>query len=250
MIGARRWMSCSHAMRNDWNITSMRPLTTGSISMTSGKTRLLLLSLLLPMWASAWASEPAPASSSAAQIIAQLGQPAPAHTEFAEARFLQVLQRPLVVSGQLSWLGGDQLQRRVDRPHQETATIVDGEVTQQREGKRPRHFSLKRAPQLQVLLDSFVALLSGDASRLQQSFEIAHSGDASGVWTLTLVPRDTRVAKTVSRIRIDGYAHESRCMHMQEADGDLAVDLLGPLATQMPAEPTREALQALCQGAP
>jgi hypothetical protein len=39
-------------------------------------------------------------------------------------------------------------------------------------------------------------------------------------------------------------------MHMQEADGDLAVDLLGPLAAQMPAEPSREALQALCQGAP
>ncbi len=56
-----------------------------------------------------------------------------------------------------------------------------------------------------------------------------------------------RVAKTVASITIDGYATQSRCMHMQESDGDLAVDLLGPLAAQMPAEPTREALQALCQ---
>lgn len=161
-----------------------------------------------------------------------------------------MLDRPLVVSGELSWLGGDRLQRRVEHPQQETATIADGEVTQQRDGRSPRHFSLKRAPQLQVLLDSFVALLSGDASRLQQAFEIRQGGDAGGAWTLTLVPRDARVAKTVAGIRIDGYAKASRCMHLQEADGDLAVDLLGPLAARMPAAPTREALEALCRGAP
>lgn len=217
--------------------------------MTSGKTHLLLPSLLLTLCASASASEPAPTSSPAQALIAALGQPAPAHTAFAEARFLQVLQKPLVASGELSWLGGDQLQRRVDQPQRETSTIADGEVTQQREGKRPRHFSLKRAPQLQVLLDSFVALLSGDAARLQKSFEITQTGKADGAWTLTLVPRDARVAKTVASIRIDGIGKQSRCMHMQEADGDLAVDLLGPLAAKMPADPTREALQALC-GAP
>jgi len=217
-------------------------------------TRLWLLSLLLPLWASASASEPgaipATATTSAQALIAALGQPAPAHTAFAEARFLQVLARPLVVSGELSWLGGDQLQRRVDHPQQETAIIANGEVTQQRVGKSPRHFSLKRAPQLQVLLDSFVALLSGDAGRLQQAFEIRQTGDVAAAWTLTLLPRDAKVAKTVASITIDGYAKESRCMHMQEADGDLAIDLLGALATKMPAQPTREALQALCQGTP
>ncbi|KZC23033.1 hypothetical protein RHOFW104T7_15930 [Rhodanobacter thiooxydans] len=218
--------------------------------MISGKTHplrvSLLLSLLLP-WASASASEQAAAAST---LIAALGQPAPAHTAFAEARFLQMLDRPLVVSGELAWLGGDRLQRRVEHPQQETSTIADGEVTQQREGRSPRHFSLKRAPQLQVLLDSFVALLGGDAARLQQAFEVHQEGDARGAWTLTLVPRDARVAKTVASIRIDGYANASRCMHLQEADGDLAVDLLGPLAARMPAEPTREALAALCQSAP
>jgi hypothetical protein len=206
------------------------------------------------LWASASASEPgaAPATtaSSASALIAALGQPAPAHTAFAEARFLQVLERPLVVSGELSWLGGDQLQRRVDHPQQETATIANGEVTQQRAGKSPRHFSLTRAPQLQVLLDSFVALLSGDAARLQQAFEIRQTGDDSGAWTLTLLPRDAKVAKTVASITIDGFARESRCMHMQEADGDLAVDLLGTLASMLPAQPTREALQALCRDSP
>jgi hypothetical protein len=217
--------------------------------MISGKTRLLLLSLALPLWATASASEPA-TPSSAQSLIAALGHPAPAHTPFAEARFMQVLDRPLVVSGELSWLGGDKLQRRVDKPQAETATIADGEVTQERAGKRPRHFSLKRAPQLQVLLDSFVAMLSGDSGRLQQAFDIRQSGDINSAWTLTLTPLDARVAKTIASITVEGNAKESRCMYMQEADGDLTIDLLGPLASRMPAEPTRDALQALCQGAP
>lgn len=178
-----------------------------------------------------------------------LGRPAPARTAFAEARFLHMLDRPLVVSGELAWLGGDRLERRVEQPKAEISTIADGEVVQQREGKSPHSFSLKRAPQLQVLLDSFVALLSGDAARLQQAFNIQHDGDAAGAWTLTLTPRDARVARTVASIVIAGHADESRCMFLREADGDLAVDLLGPLAAKMPAKPTREALQSLCRSA-
>jgi len=183
-------------------------------------------------------------------LVAGLGRPAPARTAFAEARFLHMLDRPLVVSGQLAWLGGDRLERRVERPRAEVATIAGGEVTQQRPGKPPRHFSLARAPQLQVLLDSFVALLSGDAGRLQRAFAIQASGDAAGAWTMTLVPRDPTVARTVASIVIDGHARESRCMQVREADGDVAVDLLGALAADMPALPTPEALRALCQGAP
>ncbi|MBP1473034.1 hypothetical protein J7I44_01905 [Frateuria sp. MAH-13] len=182
-------------------------------------------------------------------LIGQLGRPAPARTAFAEARFMQVLDRPLVVSGELAWLGGDTLVRHVTRPHEETARIADGKVTQQREGKGERSFSLERAPQLKVLVDSFVALLGGDPRRLRQAFAIARRGDATGAWTLTLTPRELEVARTVATIRIDGQGKEARCMWMQEADGDVAIDLLGSLAAKMPAEPTRESLAALCKGA-
>ena len=161
---------------------------------------------------------------------------------------MQVLDRPLVVSGELAWLGGDTLERHVQKPHEETARIAQGKVSQQREGKGERSFSLERAPQLKVLVDSFVALLGGDASRLRRAFAIARRGDVHGAWSLTLTPRDLAVARTVASIRIDGEGREARCMWMQEADGDVAVDLLGDLAAKMPAAPTREALAALCKG--
>lgn len=202
----------------------------------------LVLSLGLPLWANA--STP---DTDATRLIASLGRPSPARTPFAEARFMKMLDQPLVVSGELAWLGGDTLERRVDAPRAERFTIAGGEVTQERAGHRPRRFSLKHAPQLQGLLDSFVALLSGDPSRLADAFQISLVGDAAADWTLTLVPRDEKVAGKVSSIRIDGHADAPRCMTMQEADGDVAIDLLGPLAGQMPPAPTRDALAALCE---
>ena len=214
--------------------------------MTSGsKTWTLLCGLMLSLCANASAPEDA---ATARALVASLGRPAPARTPFAEARFMKMLDKPLVVTGQLAWLGGDKLERTVEHPAREVSTIGDGEVTQQREGRSSRSFSLKRAPQLQLLLDSFVALLGGDASRLEQAFTVQHSADGADHWTLTLTPRDAKLAQTVSRIDIDGSGNEPHCMRMQEADGDVAIDLLGDYAAKMPAAPTREALAALCQG--
>ncbi|TCV96273.1 hypothetical protein EC912_102623 [Luteibacter rhizovicinus] len=206
----------------------------------------MLILALIPLLSYARST---PEASDANAFIATLKRPPPARTPFAEARFMRVLDKPLVVSGELAWLGGDRLERRVDAPNRETATIADGEVTQQREGKKPRSFSLQRAPQLKVLLDSFVALLGGDPSRLGDAFDVKLArGDVH--WTLTLTPRDARIAKQISAIRIDGAGTEPGCMRMEEADGDVAIDLLGDLATKMPATPTRENLAALCGGAP
>lgn len=162
---------------------------------------------------------------------------------------MRVLDQPLVVAGELAWLGGDKLQRRVDTPRKETSTIADGEVTLEREGKSPRTFSLQRAPQLKVLLDSFVALLGGDASRLGDAFVVdlvRHDTQ----WTITMTPSDAKIAKQIGRIIVDGAGNEPRCMRMEENDGDVAIDLLGALATKMPAAPTRDGLIALCTAAP
>lgn len=180
------------------------------------------------------------------RLIKSLGRPAPARTAFAEARFMQVLTRPLVSSGELAWLGGDHLKRRVLQPRAETFSIADGQVTQTREGKSPRSFSLKRAPQLQGLLDSFVAVLSGNAAALARDFELSLDGPPAQSWVLAMVPRDSGVRSSVASIRIAGRGSVPRCLVMAEADGDLVFDLLGPLATKMPAKPTRAALAQLC----
>lgn len=192
-------------------------------------------------------ASPTPDADDAKALVATLHRPAPARTPFAEARFMRVLDKPLVVSGELAWLGGDRLERRVDAPTKETSTIADGEVTQVRDGKKPRSFSLKRAPQLSVLLDGFVALLGGDPSRLGESFDIVLARDADR-WHLTMTPRDARIAKQIATLHVYGSGNQPRCLRMDEGDGDMSIDLLGDLAAKMPAAPTREGLIAQCSG--
>jgi hypothetical protein len=200
---------------------------------------------------SAWARAPESTATVPDPLapIAALKQKPPAEVAFAEARFSTLLSRPLVVSGQLSWEGGDRLRRHVDTPYVETTLIDDGQVHMHRAGRGTRNFSLDRAPPLKALLESLVAVLSGDPARLQQVFDATRADTDAQVWSLSLTPKSPRLARSLAKIRLDGDAHGLRCMEIVEARGTASIDLLGPLAAKMPAQPTREALNSLCRHA-
>lgn len=207
----------------------------------------LLTSLLLA--ASPSPSKPAdevPAETT--KLIASLGRPAPAETAYTEVRFVRMLQRPLILHGELHYGGPTELGKRVDKPYREATTISNGQVTVQREGKSAQHFSLDRAPELDGLLASFSAMLSGDAAALNRYFSIDLQRESAN-WRLTLTPRASALAKKFHDLRVDGSGAESRCFTLQEADGDTSVMLLGVLAAAKLAEPpTVAGVDALCRG--
>jgi hypothetical protein len=200
--------------------------------------------------APACAAETPTRTSAALAPVALLARTPPTRTVFAEARFSPLLDRPLLVYGQLSWEGGDRLERHVDSPYVETTRIADGEVTMHRSGHATRHFSLDRAPSLKALLDSLVAVLSGDTTRLRTMFhsQLERHGTDSG-WSLILTPKSARLARSLGRIGLYGDRDNLHCIMISEAQGTESIDLLGPLAARMPAKPTREALSALCRQA-
>lgn len=200
---------------------------------------------------SALASAPEAAADggATAALVAGLAQTPPTRTAFAEARFSPLLDQPLVSKGELAWLGGEHLRREVSSPFVETSEITGNEVAMTRPPHGTRHFSLDRAPALKGLLDSLVAVLSGDAAALKARFEARVDGAADSAWTLTLRPRDEAARRRLSLIRLDGHAESLRCMEISEARGAVTVDLLGPLAAEMPTAPTRAKLTALCRDA-
>src|SRR6185312_16499082 len=89
-----------------------------------------------------------------------------------EARFSPLLSRPLVVSGELRYLGPGSLERIVQKPYSESAAIHGDAVTVRRGNAAPRHFSLEQAPQMRSLVASFSALLSGDVENLRSAFAL------------------------------------------------------------------------------
>lgn len=68
----------------------------------------------------------------AQSLLAGMAKTPPVSTPFVLVSYRGVLDRPLVVSGTLRWLGGDRMERDIDKPFKETATIADGMLSVRR----------------------------------------------------------------------------------------------------------------------
>lgn len=159
-------------------------------------------------------------------LLGRLARPTAETTVFVEARFSSLLKTPLVVAGELEHRKDGALVRRVLEPYRETTTVQGENVTLEREGSRPRSFSLDRAPELRGILSSFDAMLKGDRQALERLFEIDAS-ESGMTWHIDLVPRSDKLRGRLSNLRIDGYADHPNCITMEEPDGDATVMVIG-----------------------
>lgn len=186
------------------------------------------------------------ASADRAALIRGLARTPPATIDFTEVRFSPLLKQPVTVSGTLGYEGAAALDRNVTRPYRETTQIRGGSVRIQRDGEPERSFALKRAPELQSLLHAFTALLAGDPAAVERDFQATVSGNLD-IWQIALQPRDARLARRVSQIRIDGRSDLPRCFAVIEHGNGASIMLLG-MAThiELPQPLTREWLERKC----
>jgi Outer membrane lipoprotein carrier protein LolA-like len=181
-------------------------------------------------------------------LLRGLARPAPSSTPFVEAHFSSLLTRPLVVSGELAYLGPDALARTVEKPYHERSEIRDDTVTVERQGEPAQRFSLQRVPEMRSLLASFAALLSGNVAALERQFQLDLHGDAH-LWTIGLTPRDPYVHQRIRSITVSGRGTEPRCIVTFEANDDITLMLLaGAAKTPLPAAPDRAWFDEQCRG--
>lgn len=184
----------------------------------------------------------------AESLLAGMARTPPVATPFIQVAYRGVLDRPLIVSGTLRWLGGDKMERDIVKPFKESAKIGDGEVSVQRGSGEVHRMPLSRAPQAAAMLTGFRALLGGDVSALQQDFTLAAQGGQAH-WVITLTPRGDSLRQQMKSIVIDGRAHEPRCLTLTNANGDTSITLVGAMAEQglRSAAPLESALAARCR---
>lgn len=204
---------------------------------------------MLGLIAPCFAAPPEPgAGIDAMRLVGSLKRDAPARTAYTEVRFSSLLERPLILRGELEYLGPEKLGKSVESPYREQTTIANGEASVRRGDRAPRTFSLGQAPELEGFLRGFAALLGGDATALARDFELSASGDEKN-WRLTLKPRDRRLARRVRVIEVDGSGNTPRCFQTREADGDIATLLVDTLAsTALPTRPAQVQIDGLCRG--
>lgn len=194
--------------------------------------------------APAYATTPGLAES----LLAGMAKTPPVSTPFVQVSYRGVLDRPLIVSGTLKWLGGDRLERGIAKPFVETAQIGDGELSVQRGHGEVHRMPLARAPQAGAMLAGFRALLGGDVSALQKDFTLTAQGGTAH-WVITLMPRTDQLKRQLASIVIDGRNHEPRCLTVNDANGDSSITLVGAMAEQglRSAAPLESALAARCR---
>lgn len=184
----------------------------------------------------------------AESLLAGMAKTPPVSIPFVQVSYRGVLDRPLVVSGTFRWLGGDRMERDIEKPFKETAKIGNGELSVQRGSGEVHRMPLTRAPQTGAMLAGFRALLGGDVSALEKDFTLAAEG-GKGHWVITLTPRTSELKHQLTSIVIDGRNDEPRCLTVTDNNDDSSITLVGPLAKQglRSAAPLESAVAARCR---
>ncbi|HEX6613953.1 MAG TPA: LolA-related protein [Rhodanobacteraceae bacterium] len=181
-------------------------------------------------------------------ILQRMARPGSAQVAFVEVSYRSMLDRPLITSGTMKWLGGDKLERDVEKPYKAVAKIGGGQMSVERAGHPAQTMPISRAPQMGAILAGFRALLGGDTEALSRDFKVQADGNPAH-WVLTLTPRSDELEHRVQSIVIDGRDDAPRCMTLNEADGDTTITLLGALAEKglRSTAPQQSAVAARCR---
>jgi len=150
---------------------------------------------------------------------------------FVEQRTLSLLDKPLVITGVLSYRRPDFLQRRTDTPTRELMSVSGDRLTVEWPDRHEqRTLSLSSNPMLWAFVESIRATLAGDGPSLQRFYWASLSGDLRH-WSLTLEPRSSDIAARVKSIVIGGSGSVIAHVDVLEESGDRSVMDIKPVAS-------------------
>lgn len=163
-----------------------------------------------------------------AALMEMLAQVPAAKNEFTETKHSALLSAPLVLKGTLAYVRPDRLEKNVLAPYDERTVIAGNSVTvDNRTLKQSRTFSLASSAAVSALVESMRATLAGDRASLERHYSVRLEG-APGAWSMTLVPREQRLAALVKHIQIAGARERLNRIEVEEAAGDRSVMLISP----------------------
>ena len=168
-------------------------------------------------------------------VTAQLAQRKGGEARFTEERFVSGFDSPLRASGTLSFAAPDRFARFTTDPRPESM-VVDGNTLVLQRGGRSRQMALDAVPEVGALIEAVRGTLTGNAATLEKHFKVKVEGSAVQ-WTLTLVPRDARLATQVRELKISGLVSDVRSVELWLAGGDRSLMLIDPLVPSALAVP-------------
>jgi outer membrane lipoprotein-sorting protein len=154
-----------------------------------------------------------------AQLMAGMQTVRRASATFVELKFVQMLKQPLQTSGRLIYVAPDRLQKETLGPAPSGLIVTGDHLTVQQPDGKLRELSLSEFPEIGALIESIRATLAGDIATLSRYYTAVLTG-TPGDWSLQLQPRDERLRKLLTMVRIQGEGTSIRAVETLEHDGD------------------------------
>lgn len=146
---------------------------------------------------------------------------------FVEKRYLAVLDKPVVATGEMTYAPPDYLEKRTLTPKIETV-VLDKDTLSLERDKRKFSINLARQPEAMAFIDSIRGTLTGNRGALEKNYALYLSGTLDK-WVLTLLPSDQKIASLVHKITIGGSRGQVYNIEYLQADGDRSVLTIDPI---------------------
>lgn len=163
----------------------------------------------------------ASAAMSIDELMSGLAKRHEGHARFTETRYIAVLDKPLVSSGEVSFIAPDRLEKRTFKPKPEWVTL-DGDSLRIERGQKKLSINLSAQPEALAFVASVRGTLTGNRVALESDYRLILDGEASR-WLLIMLPSNPDIARIIHRVTVRGGNGQIREIEYLQADGDRIV---------------------------
>lgn len=156
---------------------------------------------------------------SVSELMRIIGQTKEGKANFVEKKYIGMVDKPLVSSGELAFTAPDRLEKRTLKPVTESLVLEGDSLTIEQADKRRFKVSLREHPEVAAFIESIRGTLAGDRQALESAYTLELSGGLDK-WQLVLVPTQAQMSRLITRIRIGGAQGDVKTITFEQADGD------------------------------
>lgn len=161
------------------------------------------------------------------QLMADLAENKGGRASFVEKRFVALLDKPVVASGEMLYTPPDRLEKHTLLPKPESM-ILDKDTLILERDKRRMSINVSSRPEAQAFVESIRSTLSGNRQALEAHYRLELQGERAA-WTLTLLPTEPEIAALLQRVTINGSQKQVQRIEYLQADGDRSELTIAPL---------------------
>ena len=153
------------------------------------------------------------------ELMQLLAQNKAGKASFVEKKYIGIIDKPIVSSGELAFTAPDKLEKHTLKPKPESLILDGDSLTVDQPGKNRLTFSLQEHTEVSAFIESIRGTLAGDRLALEKYYTLELTGSAEE-WQLVLTPTQKRMAKIISRILIGGAQSSVKTIYFDQSDGD------------------------------